>query len=230
MPSSLVDENNKPEATTAESSDRAKETALVAAAKAGDEQAFEILLKRDQRRIFALALRYTGVREDAEDVVQQTFKNAFVYLNTFEGKSSFSTWLTRIAINQALMLLRQGRALREVSFDDSSSDCGPALYLKMTDRGPNPETSCLQREREHILSVAMEQLTPAMRETLELRELVELSVRETAQEMGLSTSAVKGRVFHGRRKLHKILNSTKRASRVSGRSVLAAASSIDRTL
>ncbi|MGC1451236.1 MAG: sigma-70 family RNA polymerase sigma factor [Candidatus Sulfotelmatobacter sp.] len=205
MPSSPVDGKNKPEATTAVSSSRAAAKALVAAAKAGDEQAFEALVKRHQRRIFALAMRYTRVREDAEDIVQQTFKSAFIYLETFEGKSSFATWLTRIAINEALMLLRRGRALREVSLDDSTSDYGTALRLEISDRGPNPETSCLQRERAHILSAAMEQLTPRMRAAFELRELLELSTQETAQRMGLSVAAVKARLFHGRKSLRERL-------------------------
>lgn len=205
MPSSLVDESNKSEATTAVPSDRAAEKLLVAAAKAGDEQALEILFKRYQRRIFALALRYTRVREDAEDIVQQTFKKAFVYLNTFEGKSSFATWLTRIAINQALMLLRRGRSLREVSLDDSSSDNGTKLRMEIADPSPDPETSYLQRERARNLSAAVEQLTPEMRAAFELRELLELSTRETAQRMGLSVAAVKARLFHGRKSLRERL-------------------------
>ncbi len=205
MPSRPVDGKNKPEATTAMPSDRAAEKLLVAAAKAGDEQALEILFKGYQRRIFALALRYTRVREDAEDIVQQTFKKAFVYLNTFEGKSSFGTWLTRIAINEALMLLRRGRALREVSLDDSTSGDGKALHMDITDQSPDPESSCLQRERAQNLSAAMEQLTPGMRAALQLRELLELSTRETARRMGLSVTAVKGRVFSGRKGLREIL-------------------------
>ena len=79
--------------------------ALVAAAKRGDEKAFETLVRRHRPRILALALRYTRVREDAEDVVQQALQKAFIYLNSFEGKSLFSTWITRIAINEALMWL-----------------------------------------------------------------------------------------------------------------------------
>jgi RNA polymerase sigma-70 factor, ECF subfamily len=205
MPSSLVGESNKPEASAAATSSRAAEKALVAAVRAGDEQAFEILFKRHQRRIFALALRYTRASEDAEDVVQQTFKKAFVHLNTFEGKSSFATWLTRIAINQALMLLRRGRALREVSLDDSSNDQGAERWREIADASPDPETSYLQEERARNLSAAMEQLTPGMRAAVELRELLELSTPETARRMGLSVSAVKGRVFHGRKSLRESL-------------------------
>ena len=81
--------------------DSAPDEELVAATKSGDELAFETLVKRHQGRIFALAFRYTRVREDAEDIVQETFRKAFVHLQKFEGKSSFSTWLTRIEIGRA---------------------------------------------------------------------------------------------------------------------------------
>ena len=94
---------------------------VVAATERGDELAFETLVKRHERKIFVLALRYTRVREDAEDVVQQTFQKAFVHLQRFEGKSAFSTWLTRVAINEALILLRKRRTMREVPIVDSSS-------------------------------------------------------------------------------------------------------------
>ena len=96
--------------------------ALVLAAKRGDEQAFEILVTRYQSKIFAIALRYTIVPEDAEDIVQETFQKAFIHLHGFEGKSSFSTWLTRIAINEALLLLRRDRARREVSLEATGEE------------------------------------------------------------------------------------------------------------
>jgi RNA polymerase sigma-70 factor, ECF subfamily len=99
-----------------------EEAMLVLAAKNGDAHAFEILIRRYQRRILAVAQRFTRIREDAEDVVQQSFQKAFIHLHKFEGKSCFSTWLTRIAINEALMLLRRGRGLREVSIDDTSGN------------------------------------------------------------------------------------------------------------
>ena len=104
----------KPAVTFGSSGDYVSERQLVAAAKSGDESAFEILIKRQERKVFRVALRYTRVREDAEDIVQETFQKAFVHLQKFEGKSSFSTWLTRIAINEALMSLRRRRALHEV--------------------------------------------------------------------------------------------------------------------
>lgn len=181
------------------------EATLVVAAKRGDGQALEILVERYQRRILAVARRFTRIREDAEDIVQQSFQKAFVHLHKFEGKSSFSTWLTRIAINEALMLLRRGRGLREVSINDLSRNEETAVGIDMPDSRPGPESAFLQGERNLILSEAMDELTPGMRTAIELRELRELSTKETARVMGISVSAVKARVFQGRRKLHQAL-------------------------
>lgn len=174
---------------------------LVAAAKNGDEGAFEALVNRHRLKLLALARRYTQVREDAEDVVQQTIHKAFVYLRDFEGKSAFSTWLIRIAINEALMWLRRARALREVPIDDLNGDEGRRFDI--ADASADPEATYLQREEERTLSLAIERLPPNIRIVLELKELRELSARETARQMGLSLSAVKTRVFHGRKRLRK---------------------------
>lgn len=184
-------------------SDSTTDEALVAAAKMGEERAFERLVTRYRPRMFALALRYIRVREDAEDVVQQTFQKTFVYLKNFEGKSSFATWLTRIAINEALMWLRRARGLREVSLDDVGGTDETAPRFDVPDVRPDPEASYLQQEETRILSVAITRLTPRLRSVLELKELRELSARETAEHTGLSVAAVKARVFHGRRKLRK---------------------------
>lgn len=182
-----------------------EDAALVVAAKGGDCHAFEILVSRHQRRILAVALRLTRVRENAEDVVQQSLQKAFVHLRAFEGKALFSTWLTRITINEALMTLRSQRSLCEVPIDDSQESHGVALALDVPDSAPGPEGTYLQREQMRILFAAMKELTPAVRTAIELRELGEFSFQETAQLMGLSVPAVKGRVFHGRRKLRETL-------------------------
>ena len=197
-----------------------EEAALVLAAKRGDGQAFEILIKRYQKRILAIARRFTRIREDAEDVVQQSLQKAFVHLHKFEGKSSFSTWLTRIAINEALMLLRRGRVLREVSIDDLSGNEETALGLEIPDSRAGPESTFLQGERNRILFEAMDKLTPGIRTAIELRELGELSTEEAARVMGLSVEAVKGRVFHGRRKLHQVLK--RESVWISGKQILQA--------
>jgi RNA polymerase sigma-70 factor, ECF subfamily len=183
----------------------ASDQTLVAIAKMGDQEAFEALVKRHRPRIFALALRYTRVPENAEDVVQETFQKTFLHLSNFEGKSSFLTWLTRIAINEALMFLRTARALREVSIYDSNGEEGTEGHFNVPDAGPDPEARCIQREEARILSIALGRLAPRIRRVLELKELRELSARETARQMGLSLAAVKARVFNGRKKLRKYI-------------------------
>jgi RNA polymerase sigma-70 factor (ECF subfamily) len=196
----------KAEPTIACLTDPAAEQMLVVAAKNGDQQAFETLFKRHRQKILRIVLRYAHVREDAEDIVQQSFQKAFVYLHKFEGKSSFSTWLTRIAINESLMLLRHGRALREVSVDDHSEAERSAASLEMPDSSPDPEASYLRRERGQILSETLGNLRPGMRKAIELRELAELSTEETARLMGVSVAAVKARLFHARKKLQEQLS------------------------
>lgn len=205
MPSRFVDDMVAKGETIPCVSHALSEKALVIAAKNGSERAFEALVERYWRRIIRVALRFTRVEEDAEDIAQQSFQKAFVHLNRFEGKSSFATWLTRIAINEALMLVRKGRAMREVSLDDSMDFEKPTPRLEIPDTRPDPETRCLQQERVRILSVAMVKLRPGTRTAIELRELAELSLEDTARRMGLSVNAAKARVFHGRRKLREKL-------------------------
>ena len=203
MSPTCIDES-KESAVNTVSSDN-PDAALVAAAKLGDELAFEILIKRYHARIFAVALRYTRVREDSEDVVQQALQKAFVYLHTFEGKSSFSTWLTRITINEALMHLRHDHKRLELPLEGASSANGPSFNLRLLDTNPDPEVKYSRRELAEIVASAIERLTPGIRIVLQLREFAELSSRETAHRLGLSISAVKARVFHGRKQLRKAL-------------------------
>jgi RNA polymerase sigma-70 factor (ECF subfamily) len=209
--------------TVASSQDSAGDEELVAAAKGGDDLAFETIVNRHRQRIFALALRYTRSREDAEDIVQQTFQRAFIHLQGFEGRSSFSTWLTSIVINQALMLLRRRRALREVPIDDPSNDEGSTPALEMTDANPDPESSYLEQEEARVLAETIGQLRPAMRTAVELTELRELSMLEAARHMGISVVAVKSRVFHARRKLGEALKRNMRSRRMSGDGISAVA-------
>lgn len=192
-------------ASTVSFSDPAIDQALVATAKTGDQQAFETLVERHRTRIFAIAFRYTRVREDAEDVVQQTFQKTFVHLSSFAEKSSFSTWLTRIAINEALMYLRRARALREVFIGDLSGDEEKAPHLEVVDPSPDPEAKYLKREEAEVLSAAIDNLTRQLRTAIKLRELGELSVQKTARHMRISVGAVKAHVFRGKRKLRKAM-------------------------
>jgi RNA polymerase sigma-70 factor, ECF subfamily len=207
MPTGLRDTIDKEEATIAFIGSMPSEgdMTLVAAAKSGNKRAFEILVKRHQQRIFLVAQRITRRREDAEDVVQQTFQKAFIHLGNFEGRSAFSTWLTRIAITEALMFLRRSRGVREALIDDLNGNEETTTALEVPDSGPDPEAIYSQREWVEKLSLAMKELPPGIRKAIQLRELDERSSEETARIMGISVSALKGRMFHGRRKLRERL-------------------------
>ena len=177
------------------------DAALVAASKRGETHAFEKLVLRYKRRIFAMAQRITKNREDAEDVVQDSFHKAFLHLHDFQERSLFSSWLTRIAMNEAFMLLRRRRAFPEV-LPESAED-GSETSPAFVDKNPNPEESCWRRERADLLTKAIQRLGPKIRSTILLRDIQERSLEETAEILGTSIGAVKARVFHGRRKLRR---------------------------
>jgi len=181
------------------------EDAFLVAAKRGDSAAFGILCKQSANTVFHIARRMMRSKEDAEDVMQESFQLAFIHLKSFKGGSRFSTWLSRIAINAALMKLRRKSHLRDVSLDESGEAEEPSFRLDVEDQGPNPEQLYAHKERQRILFEALKELTPGMRKAIELRELGERSTEETARIMGISASAVKARVFHGRRKLRERL-------------------------
>jgi RNA polymerase sigma-70 factor, ECF subfamily len=196
---------------------------LVAATKNGNRKAFEILVKRHEHRIFFVARRITRSREDAEDVVQQTFQKAFSHLRKFEGRSAFSTWLTRIAITEALILLRRRRGFREVLIDDLNANEENPAALDVPDSSPDPEAIYSQREWVEMLYSAVNELPAGMRRAIQLRELDERSSVETAQIMGISVGALKGRTFHGRRKLRErldhIVERARRTARKTSRTI-----------
>jgi len=181
------------------------DAALVAAAKRGDSQAFEELVFRHKQKILSMAQRITNNREDAEDVAQESFHKAFLHLKDFQEKSRFSTWLTRIAMNEAFILLRRRRGVFEVLPGSLDDDVNASSEV-FVDQSPNPEESCWRRERTRLLTKAINRLGPKIRSTILLRDIEERSVEETAQILGTSITAVKARVFQGRRKLRGTMN------------------------
>lgn len=184
---------------------KCSDDALVAAAKRGDKQAFEELVLLHQRQVLAVAQRITNNREDAEDVAQESFQKVFLHLETFQEKSQFSTWLTRITINEAIMLLRGRRRVFE-ALPETANDGAKSNSDAFVDQGPSPEESCWQRERKQLLTKAIDRLSPITRKTILLRDIEERSVEETAQILDTSIGAVKARVFHGRRRLRRTVN------------------------
>jgi RNA polymerase sigma-70 factor (ECF subfamily) len=148
--------------------------------------------------------RITRNREDAEDAAQECFLNAFVHLKDFDGRSQFATWLTRIAINAALMKLRKNRGAREVAIGEPNPSSEPAAQREFRHDAPDPEESCSLRERKRIVKSAISRLRPRARSVVELIHLQEHSIRETAQILGISTGAVKARMFHAKIALHRM--------------------------
>jgi RNA polymerase sigma factor (sigma-70 family) len=179
------------------------EQALVGAAKQGQAEAFGALCQPLTQKLIQSAQRITRNREDAEDALQNAFLSAFIHIKNFDGRSSFSTWLTRIAINSALMTLRKKRSSREIAIDSGELGTNRVGWDAL-DPSPSPEKLCAQREKERILREAIRKLRPAIRNAVEI-QLREPSMEETAGMMGVSVAAAKGRLFHGRRILRKAL-------------------------
>ena len=180
-----------------------EEVRLVAAGKAGDRDAFSKLVMPHANRLFRAAHRITRNREDAEDAVQDCIVNAFVRLASFTGASRFSTWLTRIAINAALMRLRKRRLLREVAMEEPGDEAWTPTLYETVDLLPNPEESCARAERDSIVREAVAKLRPTLRQTMEIHGLKENSLQETAHLLRVSTGAVKARMFHARTALRR---------------------------
>jgi len=191
------------------------EHSLVAKAKLGHDDAFGELYKRHQRKAYCTALRILRNQQDAEDAVQHAFQRALVNLQRFREGSTFSTWLTRIVINEALMLLRKRRTrepLHENSLDAAQGDGG----VEIADGGPTPEEILCESERRAVLLQAIGRLRKNLRIVVLHRELKGLTSAETARLLGLTVTAVKARTFHARRFLRKHLErSFKRAGALS---------------
>jgi RNA polymerase sigma factor (sigma-70 family) len=176
---------------------------LVAVAKKGQRTAFDELHNRHAGKMFRVAHRITRNREDAEDAVQECFLSAFIRLKAFDRRSTFLTWLTRIAINAALMKLRKNRASREVPVKDLAETPDLRIEDTLADSLPNPEERLAKSEQEAILRDAIAKLRPSLRKAIEVYQLQESSLHETAEMLGISIAATKARMFHARAALRR---------------------------
>jgi RNA polymerase sigma-70 factor, ECF subfamily len=191
------------------------ERLLIADAKSGHGDAFGELYKRHHHKAYRSALRILRNQQDAEDAVQRAFHRALVNLQCFREDSTFSTWLTRIVINESLMLLRQRRTqqpLHENGLDAVQIDDWPGI----ANHAPTPEEILCENERRAALHRAIRRLRNKHRIVVFHREFQGLTNVETARRLGLTVSAVKARTFHARRFLRKYLQqSSKRTRRPS---------------
>ncbi|MGH9470890.1 MAG: sigma-70 family RNA polymerase sigma factor [Terriglobia bacterium] len=179
---------------------------LVQEAKAGNNEAFEELVNRYEKKIYRLALRLTGNQQDAEDVLQEAFLKAFEHLADFRQDSRFYTWIVRIAVNEGLMKLRKRRSDRSEPLEAVVDDEGQVMPREFRDWKPNPEQLMGQEEIERILMNAAQDLSPGLRAVFFLRDVEELSTEETAEALGLTTGAVKARLFRARMQLREELS------------------------
>jgi RNA polymerase sigma-70 factor, ECF subfamily len=177
------------------------ERLLVAQAKSGRSSAFGKLYELHRVRIYHTVFRILRNRQDAEDAVQRSFQRAFTNLCKFREDSTFSTWITRIAINDALMLFRQRRANKRLPEDNDDRE--RSSVLDMTDKAPTPEQALAENELRAAVIHAISQLRENLRIVVLLRELQGLTSAETARRLGLTVSAVKARTFHAKRCLRR---------------------------
>jgi RNA polymerase sigma-70 factor (ECF subfamily) len=181
------------------------ETEVLALARKGDVGAFSQLMKRYETKIFRLAQHITQNREDAEDVLQETFLKAYEHLDQFQGNSKFYTWVVRIAVNQALMKLRKRRSDRSVSLDEGIDTGEDTVIREIAAWDENPEQRYSREELGAILDEAVESLSPPYRTVFVLRDIEELSTEETAEALELSIPAVKSRLLRARLQLREKL-------------------------
>lgn len=202
---SLQDAGSSPAAKDLSGADR-PEALLVAEAQAGSYDAFEALVNLYEKKIYRLSLRLTGNKEDAEDVLQETFLKVFEHLNDFRRDSRFYTWLVRIAVNEGLMRLRKRRSDRTEPLETQADDDGAAIPHDVRDWKPNPEEILAREEMESLLLNAAMVLPESLRTVFLLRDVDEMSTEETADLMHITTGAVKARLFRARLQLREELS------------------------
>ena len=181
----------------------ATDEALVAAAKLGNHQAFAELWTRHSNTAFKMAYRIVGNRDDAEDVIQDAWMKAYVHLRTFDGRSKFSTWFVRIAINSALMTLRRKRVHPETPMEVGDGESWQRCEI--ADPTEDVEDFYARCERAESLRRAIYRLQPALRNVMEIRQLNDRSVKEIAELAGISVAATKSRLLRARTILRRAL-------------------------
>ncbi len=174
---------------------------LVAAARTGSAAAFAELRELYAQRVYRKLLIITRNREDAEDALQDTFLRAYKALHTFEERASFYTWVTTIAINSALMILRRRRIRSEVSFDRPGETEEEIPDFEFKDTGPSPEHICVHRQRYAHMLRSIGKLQPRLRQVIEMQMRDNCSAREIAEALQISQAAVKSRLSRARARL-----------------------------
>ncbi len=198
---------------TLSTKNKLKDEQLVELAQKGDTRAFEQLIKRYEDKIFSLAYRILQNKEDAYDVLQETAISAFKNLHKFKFKSSFSTWIYKIALNFALMQKRKQKSLQkkaqmlEVENDDRIPESLDMENLKeIVDWSENPHISLENKETRDILAKTLDKLPDKYKTVFILKELEGRSIEEVSKILGLSVAAIKTRLHRSRMYLREMLD------------------------
>jgi RNA polymerase sigma-70 factor, ECF subfamily len=181
---------------------------LVSRAKAGDLQAFETLAGRHERRIYALARRITANEHDAQDITQATLLSALENLASFRQESSFATWLSRIATHAALKVLRKRDGLPTVSLEENTQQDAEGRIPHpeyIADWRESPEQLVEKHETKRLIDEALGRLDEKHRVVFVLRDVQGMSVKETAEALGISEGNVKVRLLRARLQLREQL-------------------------
>ncbi len=193
------------------------DAAVVAQVLAGDKDAFRLLVERHSRSIFRVAYRMTGDRQDAEEIVQETFLRAYKSLNRFELRANLSTWLYRIAVNRTLDLLSSKKTQMQSPSKDSFQisdhiDPDQEHQVQLPATAPGPERLLLSLEVKHRIAQALGLLTPAERVAFTMRHMEGQSIEEISKVLNLKSSAAKNTVFRAVQKLRQQLEPLTSAS------------------
>jgi RNA polymerase sigma-70 factor (ECF subfamily) len=193
------------------------EAALLAGLRAGEDAAYETLLREYSGRMLAVARRFMGSEDDAREAVQEAFVSAFKAMDRFEGDSRISTWLHRIVVNACLMKLRSRRRKPEESIDDLLPKFAENGHLDVSGAGWEGADALIERdETRALVRESIERLPEAYRTVLLLRDIEELDTKQTAEALGLSKAAVKTRLHRARQALRQLLDEHFSDSRDAG--------------
>lgn len=185
---------------------------IVLAAQTGSPAAFAELHSTYSRRLFQSILSITRNPHDAEEALQETFLRAYLAIVGFEGKSTVYSWLTRIAVNSALMVLRKRRTRPEILFDPQPDGRCETIFFEPKDPGPNPEEAYALHQRQIKALRAIRRLDPTLRAPIQMQLKHGWSIREISRELNISDAAVKSRLFRARQQLSTLRGGLKRSA------------------
>jgi RNA polymerase sigma factor (sigma-70 family) len=199
--SAITDDASDFERTTA------SDAQLVAAAQHDEPAAYAELCRRHRKKVFRTVLKIIGNVDDAEDVLQDAWISALIHIRSFDGRSAFSTWLTSIAINFALAMLRKRRRHKEFSLDDPVDPDNTCL-MQIREPSSNPEERCIETERQRLVRQAIRRLPSKLRAAIEISCSQGGSINELAMIAGVSVPAMKSRLMRARLRLREPLRKT----------------------